>query len=212
MTTPRSPVLSADAALARLREGNARFLSRQSELAHQGWRPGLAAGQWPFAVILGCSDSRAPAEFVFDQGLGDLFVIRVAGNIVAPSGVGSVEFAAAQFETPLVVVMGHTHCGAVKATIEEIASRDFATSRNLRAITDRIRPFIEPLMQKDSTGSLEERVLDATRANVRAAVSQLRHGSQLLEDLIIAGRLRVVGAVYDLDSGRVDFLDSAETR
>src|ERR671911_2640897 len=130
-------------ALERLREGNARFASNMASsgaLLSHTQRAALAGGQQPFAIILGCSDSRVPAEIVFDQGLGDLFVIRVAGNIVAPSQVGSVEFAAEKFGTRLVVVLGHTYCGAVAATLEELQRPSETQSRNLRSIVDRIRP------------------------------------------------------------------------
>ena len=136
-------------ALARLREGNRRFVENQTTataLSHQA-RAALVAGQTPFAIVLGCSDSRVPAELVFDQGLGDLFVIRVAGNVVAPSQVGSVEFAAARFDTRLVVVMGHSQCGAVVATLEELQEGTTNRSRNLRSITDRVRPSVEPLVR-----------------------------------------------------------------
>src|SRR5258706_13025023 len=122
---------------------------RPDTLTGQTRRRELAAGQEPFAIILGCSDSRVPAEIVFDQGLGDLFVIRVAGNIVAPSQIGSVEFAAERFGTRLVVVLGHSRCGAIQATLEELALPTEGKSRNLRSIVDRIRPSVEALMATD---------------------------------------------------------------
>ena len=196
-------------ALARLREGNRRFVENQTTataLSHQA-RAALVAGQKPFAIVLGCSDSRVPAELVFDQGFGDLFVIRVAGNVVAPSQVGSVEFAAARFGTRLVVVMGHSQCGAVVATLEELQEGTTNGSRNLRSITDRVRPSVEPLVR--TAGTLDREVLlrEAIRANVRASVEHLRHGSELLEGLIRNDGLVVVGAEYSLETGAVAFFD-----
>jgi carbonic anhydrase len=196
-------------ALARLREGNRRFVENQTTataLSHQA-RAALAAGQSPFAIVLGCSDSRVPAELVFDQGLGDLFVIRVAGNVVAPSQVGSVEFAAARFGTRLVVVMGHSQCGAVVATLEELQEGTTNGSRNLRSITDRVRPSVAPLVR--TAGMLDREVLlgEAIRANVRASVEHLRHGSELLETLIRNDVLVVVGAEYSLETGAVTFFE-----
>jgi carbonic anhydrase len=198
---------SAAAAFRRLREGNRRFATNVRSidaLLSQVRRADLSARQRPFAIVLGCSDARAPAEIVFDQGLGDLFVIRVAGNVVAPSQIGSVEFAADLFETQLVVVMGHSDCGAVRATIEAIRGTGASHSPGKRAIVDRIRPGIEELVREGSGGELIEA---AVRANVRAAAMVLRHGSPLIEELEAAGRLAVVGAVYRLDTGEVDFFD-----
>ena len=167
----------------------------------------MAENQQPFAVILGCSDARVPAEIVFDQGLGDLFVIRVAGNVVAPSGVGSVEFAVERFGVQLVVVLGHTRCGAIDATLEVLARPDQPQSRGLRSIVDRVRPAIEGLVAADSGRDRTRLVQDAVRANIRASVNQLRHGSEILERLVLAARVQVVGAEYALDSGEVTFLD-----
>jgi carbonic anhydrase len=167
----------------------------------------LAAGQEPFAIILGCSDSRVPAEIVFDQGLGDLFVIRVAGNIVAPSQVGSVEFAAAQFGTRLVVVLGHSNCGAITATIEELGRPSAARSPNLHSIVDRIRPAVEPLLATGLADDRDALTHQAVRANIRASANHLRHGSAVLEQLIQTQGLRVVGAEYSLESGLVEFFD-----
>jgi carbonic anhydrase len=197
-------------ALDRLREGNLRFVAEASslgEVTNRTRRRELAGGQEPFAIILGCSDSRVPAEIVFDQGLGDLFVIRVAGNIVAPSQVGSVEFAAARFGTRLVVVMGHSQCGAIEATLEELARPTEDQSRNLRAIVDRIRPAVEPLLDTELGHSREILLRKAVRANVRASASHLRHGSEILEQLIATDGLLVVGAEYSLKSGIVEFFD-----
>jgi carbonic anhydrase len=205
-------MVSAREALTRLREGNLRFASnvRGSDafLSHIR-RIELAAGQQPFAIVLGCSDSRVPAEIVFDQGLGDLFVIRVAGNIVAPSQVGSVEFAAARFGTRLVVVLGHSQCGAIVATLEERQGPTENTSRNLRAIIDRVRPSVEGLLATDLRYDFDALVKQAVRANIRASASHLRHGSQVLEQLIQDDGLLVVGAEYSLETGVVEFFDGA---
>ena len=198
-------------ALERLREGNQRFASGAPTLESklgQARRASLATSQRPFAIVLGCSDSRVPAELVFDQGLGDLFVIRVAGNIVAPSQVGSVEFAAAAFGTSLAVVLGHTRCGAVQAALDEARS-PAGHSPNLRSIVDRIRPSVETLLATELRHDEERLVQQAVRANVRASVSHLRHGSALLEQLIADDRLLVVGAEYSLETGVVDFFEGA---
>jgi carbonic anhydrase len=203
-------MVSAREALARLQEGNNRFASNvrgvEAFLSHTR-RAELAAGQAPFAIILGCSDSRVPAEIVFDQGLGDLFVIRVAGNIVAPSQVGSVEFAAARYDTRLVVVLGHSQCGAVVATVEELTRPTENQSRNLRAIVDRVRPSVEPLLATNLRHDVAALVSAGVRANIRASVDHLRHGSQVLEQLIQDQGLRIVGAEYSLETGVVSLLD-----
>ena len=205
-------MIPAREALARLRDGNARFVSNVrgvDAVLNPARRAELAGGQNPFAIILGCSDSRVPAELVFDQGLGDLFVIRVAGNIVAPSQVGSVEFAAERYETRLVVVLGHSQCGAILATLEELRRPTESQSRNLRAIVDRVRPAVEGLMTAESRRDPDELVRQAVRSNIRASVNHLRHGSAVLEQLIQEQGLLVVGAEYSLESGRVDFFDGA---
>jgi carbonic anhydrase len=207
-------MIPAREALARLREGNRRFAaderSGSETLTSQAHRSALADGQEPFAIILGCSDSRVPAEIVFDQGLGDLFVIRVAGNVVAPSQVGSVEFAAAKFSTRLVVVLGHSRCGAIQTTVEQLQQPSGSQSRNLRSIVDRIRPSVEGLLftrlKSDPAGLVSE----AVRANVRASADHLRHGSEVLEKLIQSDGLLVVGAEYSLETGVVDFFDGVD--
>jgi carbonic anhydrase len=199
-------MISATEALTRLRDGNRRFVEAEA-IGNQGHRASLAAGQEPFAIVLGCSDSRVPAELVFDLGFGDLFVIRVAGNIVAPSQVGSVEFAAARFGSPLVVVMGHTQCGAITATLEELAGQATSQSRNLRSIVDRVRPSVESVMALGGNLDSAELIHEAVRANVRASANHLRHGSEILERLIREGGLMVVGAEYSLETGTVDFFD-----
>jgi carbonic anhydrase len=203
-------MVSAQEALRRLQEGNRRFVSDDpslGRLARRTHRSELTAGQAPFAIILGCSDSRVPAEIVFDQGLGDLFVIRVAGNIVAPSQIGSVEFAAERFGTRLVVVLGHSQCGAVLATLDELGRPTQSQSRNLRSIVDRIRPAVEPLRATDLRHDAGAMVAAAVRANVRVAADHLRHGSDILEHLIRGDGLLVVGAEYSLETGLVDFFD-----
>jgi carbonic anhydrase len=201
--------VAAAEALERLREGNRRFASGKARVALPGRteRAELVTGQQPFAIILGCSDSRVPAEIVFDQGLGDLFVIRVAGNIVAPSQIGSVEFAAERFGTRLVVVLGHSQCGAVVATLEELRRPDHTQSRNLRSIVDRIRPSVESLLATELGKDLDALMAEAVRANVRASANQLRHGSEVLVRLIEREGLLVVGAEYSLETGRVHVLE-----
>lgn len=204
------PVIAAADALERLREGNRRFVSEVSgseALTSPSRRRELADGQSPFAIILGCSDSRVPAEIVFDQGLGDLFVIRVAGNIVAPSQVGSVEFAAERYGTRLVVVLGHSSCGAILATIEELGRRSEEQSRNLRSIVDRIRPSVEALLDTDLAHDHDALVRQAVRTNIRMSVNQLRNGSELLEQLIEQKGLLVIGAEYSLETGVVEFFE-----
>ncbi|HWA77718.1 MAG TPA: carbonic anhydrase [Polyangiaceae bacterium] len=196
-------------ALTRLREGNDRFIADVrsiNSLASFMRRGELSNSQAPFAIILGCADSRVPAEIVFDQGLGDLFVIRVAGNIVAPSQVGSVEFAAERYNTRLVVVLGHSQCGAIAATIEDIRTGPHS-SNNLRSIVNRIRPSVEGLFETDLVQDEVALTATAVRANVRASTNHLRHGSPLLEKLTQDHGLLVVGAEYSLDTGKVDFFD-----
>jgi carbonic anhydrase len=203
-------MISARDALQRLREGNARFTSNLRAgggILTQPRRDELPVVQQPFAIVLGCSDARVPAEIVFDQGLGDLFVIRVAGNIVAPSQVGSVEFAAARFGTRLVVVLGHSGCGAILATLEELRRPTENQSRNLRAIVDRVRPSVEGLLAAGLVRDDDVLVKQAVRANIRASADHLRHGSAVLEQLIQDDGLLVVGAEYSLETGIVDFFD-----
>ena len=204
--SPRHPV-SAREALLRLEEGNRRFVNyvRSIEsLASSARRADLVAGQSPFAVVLSCSDSRAPSEHLFDCGLGDLFVVRVAGNVVAPSIVGSVEFACATFDTQLVVVMGHTRCGAVKATVDALTTGTGVPSENVRDIVERIAPSVRPLLSERSG---DELLHAASRANIRASANHLRHASRILERRLVEGRLLVVGAEYALETGHVDFFD-----
>lgn len=203
-------MLSADEALSRLQQGNATFVAcdhavleidtrRRGELVEQ---------QDPFAIILGCSDARVPAELIFNQGLGELFVIRVAGNIVAPSQIGSIEYAVEQFGTRLVVVLGHSRCGAVAASLQQLQTPSKQRSPNLHSIVSRISPALEPLLAEATPASADQLLAVAVRANVRASVQQLRQGSAILEPLLSTASLKIVGAEYDLDTGAIDFFDS----
>lgn len=212
MTDNIRPKTGMDA-LTMLKAGNERYVeSLTSTDPKMQKRPELVAKQNPFAIILGCSDARVPVEIVFDQGLGDLFVIRVAGNVVAPSQIGSVEFAAEQFGTQLVVVLGHSHCGAVTACVDALINPEQYYSPNLQSIVDRIRPSVYNLHELATANGqdvdADELVDRSIRANVRMSVSQLKHGSRTLEDLSNSGRLLIVGAEYDLETGKVRFLDT----
>lgn len=205
-------MVSASEALERLKQGNQRFVSgvrSVDTMVKQSHSADLIKGQAPFAIILGCSDSRVPAEIVFDQGLGDLFVIRVAGNIVAPSQIGSVEFAVQMYGTPLVVVLGHSMCGAVIATLDELEHPTKTKTSNVLSIVNRIRPTVEPLFHTGLHEHPEQLLETAIRANILAATNHLRHGSQMLEQLIQSGDLSIVGAEYSLETGKVDFFDNA---
>ena len=201
-------MISAAESLQRLRDGNRRFVNDDVDrkaLASRTHQSGAADGQDPIAIVLACSDSRVPTELIFDQGIGDLFVIRVAGNIVAPSQIGSIEYAAKFFKTQLVVVLGHTDCGAVIATLKELALKESHRSPNMRAIVDRIRPAVEPVLAEHKDDDAIGVVADAVRANVRKSVERLRHGSLILEKLIDKDELQIVGAEYCLDQGIVEF-------
>jgi len=204
-------VITASEALQRLKQGNQRFVSGVRSIdtiAKQIQRAELVVGQAPFAIILGCSDSRVPAEIIFDQGLGDLFVIRVAGNIVAPSQVGSVEFAAERFGSPLVVVLGHSMCGAVMATIDELEKPSDDTSSSVLSIVNRIRPAVEPLFHTELRNDPEKLLESCIHANILAATNHLMHGSQMLEQLVQHDELKIVGAEYSLQTGEVKFFES----
>ena len=200
-------MISAHEALKKLQAGNRRFVSGERVPVISGpMSPrGRVAGQEPFAIILGCADSRVPVELVFDQGAGDLFVVRVAGNVAAPPLVGSVEFAVERFRTPLVVVLGHSMCGAILATLEELEQTNQEISPSLRAILARIQSSVEPLL--GSGLDRDELVAQAVRANICASANALRNGSPLLERLIEREGLLVVGAEYSLETGKVDFFD-----
>lgn len=201
-------MVSANDATNRLLEGNRRFVSgiqNDGSRINQNRRKELLVGQEPFAIILGCSDSRVPAEIIFDQGLGDLFVIRVAGNIATPSVVGSVEFAVEAFGTRLVVVLGHTDCGAVSVALTELARPNENFSPNLQVIVDSIQPAVFELIETEGRQDQETLVRQAVRENIRASVRQLSRGSRILEELIAEGGLAVVGAEYSLETGEVEF-------
>lgn len=201
-------MISAQEALERLRQGNQRFIadkSNQDSVRHSTRRNELIEQQSPFAIILSCSDSRAPAELIFDQGLGDLFVIRVAGNIVAPSQIASIEYCAQQFGTNLVLVMGHTNCGAVNATLSELQLPEAERSKNLQAIVSRIQPAVEPLL--NTSLSDKELQTKAVRSNVRTSVLELQNQSEILSNLVARGELSIASAEYSLETGQVEFLD-----
>ena len=203
-------MISALESLQRLKAGNARFAANVRGLESflsQERRSQLAKQQEPHAIILGCSDSRVPAEIIFDQGLGDLFVIRVAGNVVAPSQIGSVEYAVEQFKTRLVVVLGHSQCGAILATLDQLQRSAETQSPNLRSIVDRVRPSVAAFLDTPLRDDVDAVVSHAVRANIRASVNHLRHGSDVLEQLIERDSLLVVGAEYSLETGVVDFFD-----
>ena len=203
-------MISAQDAIKRLQDGNRRFatnLRSLNPLMGVEGRAELANEHHPFAIILGCSDSRVPPEIVFDQGLGDLFVVRVAGNIVAPSQVDSVEFAASRFGTRLVMVLGHSQCGAILATLEELRQPEEAHSPHLRSIIERVRPSVKGLLAAEPKNDPDALVKQAVRANVQVSANQLRHGSTVLEQLIQNEGLIVVGAEYSLETGIVDFFD-----
>jgi len=203
-------MISAADALQRLRDGNRRFVAGECT-ANRLHQPGLAAGQSPFAIVLACSDSRVPPELIFDQGIGDLFVIRVAGNIAAPSQIGSIEFAATKFGTRLVIVLGHSNCGAVIAALGELTKKDEHRSPNLRAIVDRVRAAVEPVFKENGdeppSGDKPERLIgEAVRANVRASVERLLRDSSIIESLIDEGNLQIIGAEYCIETGVIEFL------
>ena len=205
-------MITAHDALLELRDGNRRFVAGEIDaesMASRAHQVGMSGGQNPCAIILACSDSRVPVELVFDQGFGDLFVIRVAGNVVAPSQIGSIEFAASQFGTQLVVVLGHSNCGAVTATLKELALEQTHRSPNLRAIVDRVRPAIEPLLEAHKDSDLNTLMGAAVRANILASVERLTQGSLILEQLIESGELTIVGAEYSIETGKVEFFDKS---
>lgn len=204
-------MITASEAIKRLKEGNQRFVSGVRSIdaiVKQLQRADFVEGQAPFAIILGCSDARVPAEIIFDQGLGDLFVIRVAGNIVAPSQVGSVEFAVERFGVPLVVVLGHSMCGAVMATIDELERPSEEKSSNVLSIVNRIRPSVEPLFETELRNDPDKLLELSIHANILAATNHLGHGSQMLEHLVKQGNLEIVGAEYSLESGEVKYLNN----
>lgn len=199
-----------DEILKKLLAGNLRFIEGKSikcaHLSLKKLKTSAEKGQLPEAILLCCSDSRAPAEMVFDQDIGDLFVIRVAGNVVAPSLVGSVEFAASTFGTSLVLVMGHTRCGAIKATLHQIEDPQDIESENIHDIVSRIKPHVSPIAKMKGI-SCDEKWIMATKANIMASVNQLSHSSRLIEGLVGQGKIRIVGALLDLSTGKVEILE-----
>ena len=196
-------------AFQRLVEGNDRFIEGDSNFSRQDTLD--RSGQAPFAVILGCSDSRVPAELVFDQGLGDLFVIRIAGNVIAPSQIGSIEFAVERFGTPLVIVLGHTSCGAISATVEALMNPTVQTQcLNIGSIVKRIAPSVQELLNSGANLNKDQLISSACKANIRSSVNQLQHSSEFIEEMVEAGKLAIVGAEYDLETGRVNFLNTVE--
>jgi carbonic anhydrase len=204
------PRLSAKQALERLKQGNIRFVSEGGRSLSRTAPPVGADAvekQRPIAIVLGCSDSRVPAEMVFDQGFGDLFVIRVAGNIVAPSQIASVEFAASKLGTRLVLVLGHSQCGAITATIDELQREIADRSNSLQPIVDRVRPVVEELMSGGNVADKEALIEQAVRANIHASVDQLRKGSEGIQTLLQNSGLEIIGAEYSLETGEVEFFD-----
>lgn len=195
-------------ALNTLKAGNEQFVNgvRESEAVTSPVdRAAMSGAQQPIAVVISCSDSRVPAEMVFNQGFGALFVVRVAGNVVGPTQLGSVEFAVQNFGCQLIVVMGHTGCGAIKATIDMLRNPEATISDNLQSIVDPIRAAIAPIVNPDANA--DALMPQAIRANVHSAVDQLREGSVILNDIVAAGQLMIVGAEYSLETGVVEFID-----
>ena len=198
-------MIHAEAALEELREGNRRFVANEGKAAkgRPARRDEVVGVQNPIAVVLGCSDSRVPPELVFDQDLGDLFVVRVAGNVLGPAQVGSLDFAVDALGVRLVVVLGHSGCGAVKAAVEEHTGVSGPASPNLNGILEMIRSSVEDGPSREG----QSRMASAVRANVRASVEALRGEAGPIQRLIQDAGLLVVGAEYSLETGVVDFFD-----
>ena len=202
--------MNADKALKQLKDGNLRYIEAEingEKIDRTVVQHEVLLTQKPSAIILGCSDSRVPAEAVFDQGVGDLFIVRIAGNIVAPSQIGSIEFACQQFGTQLIVVLGHTGCGAISATIGSLLGDPGEISPNLAAIVDRISPAVQPIISTVDGDDREDILNKAIRANINYSAQQLESGSEILRDLVKQKKLTIVGAEYSIESGRVEFLD-----
>jgi len=202
--------MNADLALKKLIAGNKHYVessANDAELSLAIKRQSAAAGQKPWAVILGCSDSRVPAELVFNCGLGELFVIRVAGNIIAPSQIGSVEFACQHFGTQLVVVLGHSHCGAIKATVDTIIGNSDNLSPNLASIVDRVIPAVRPLVEQQKYTDKEELIEQAIHANIKQSVSGLQIHSSILHNMVGREEIKIIGAEYSIETGEVHFHD-----
>lgn len=194
--TPSS--VSPAQALTRLKAGNKRFVSGSLQHPHQtaGRRSELATGQHPFAIVLGCADSRTGPDILFDQGLGDIFVVRVAGNILNDENIGSIEYGVEHLGAPLIVVLGHERCGAVKAAKETIAAKGKAPG-HIESLVKAIRPAVESTVGQDAEATGD--------ANVRNVVKSLQHSKPILHEMVASGKVAVVGAYYDLDTGKVEF-------
>ena len=194
--------------IQKLIDGNQRFINgtttnNQSKNIEK--RLELINYQKPYAIILCCSDSRVPAEFIFDVDLGDLFVIRIAGNIVAPSIVGSIEYAITKFQVKIIIVMGHTNCGAVIATVEKCLNNSLSNNSNsIKDIVDRIYPSIVEIVKSDEL-KMDSKILMSVRTNIHASVNQLKHASRILENKCLNNDLLIFGALYNLENGLVDF-------
>jgi carbonic anhydrase len=200
--------MNAADALAKLIAGNQKFVTEASQSGVHSFpilHNEMQIEQQPFAIVLGCSDARVPAELVFYQGLGDLFVIRVAGNIVAPSQIGSIEFACQQFGVQLVVVLGHTHCGAIQATVDALTGDPDDLSPNVAAIVDRVTPAVDPIVRSHQSSDRAELIQLAMQANVHQSVQLLQMRSRILRSLIRHNELKIVGAEYSIENGKVDF-------
>ncbi|WP_207477174.1 carbonic anhydrase [Arenibaculum pallidiluteum] len=197
--------LTPDQALARLKEGNANFVTDAPYRAAQGRerRLEIARGQKPFAVLVGCSDSRVPPELLFGRGLGELFIVRVAGNTVDRAALGSIEYAVAELGVPLVVVLGHERCGAVMAAVEVYQKGTVLPG----AIGEMVEPIIPAVVRARAQGG--DLVEMAVKENARTTAARLRTEGPILAEAVGTGRLKIVAASYDLDDGRVDFLDGA---
>jgi carbonic anhydrase len=198
------PGVTPDAALTMLKEGNARFAAGKPQHPRQDKERRAATatkGQQPFATILSCSDSRAPVELIFDQGVGDLFIVRVAGNVAGVDETASVEYAVEHLKTPVLLVLGHTKCGAVTAVVQGAH-----LTGSLPSLASRIRPAVNKTKtaHKDLKG--DPLLAAAIKANVYQAMADLSSKSKIVKDLVKAGKVQVVGAIYDLESGQVEWL------
>jgi carbonic anhydrase len=196
------PPATFDAAVRELLRGNHRFVTGHTRHPHQNVAAihRLAAAQDPFAIVLGCADSRVASEILFDQGLGDIFDNRVAGNVVDDLLLGSIEYAVEHFEPPLLLVLGHERCGAISATVDLIRSGGEAPG-HIAAIVDALRPIVEPVLSQPG-----DAVENGVRANVLAQVVALTESSPIVREKVESGRLGVAGARYDLDTGKVTLL------
>lgn len=190
--------VSPDKLIGRLIQGNKRFVSGELTYVHSSpeERASLTNGQQPFAVVVGCADSRVPPELVFDQRLGQLFVVRVAGQVLDDPSLGSIEYAVEHLGSRLIVVLGHEKCGAVKAAVE-----GGEAPGHIHSLVDAIKPAVEKA--HEMPGELLD---NAVRANVDRVVEQLKTSGPILDELVRHGEVAVVGGIYDLDSGKVEFM------